>query len=117
MSNPYQPSPSPYVTGPMPPAGRPKMFNTRAAQVLWTLLPIVSLGLAGAVPLVAAAVKGVVRPVVPAVYVAAELAVFGVVVALGDGDHPVAGLVLILFIIAAATHTALLDSERVTFGK
>ncbi|MFI0821349.1 hypothetical protein ACH4TX_37950 [Streptomyces sp. NPDC021098] len=117
MSNPYQPSPSPYLTGPMPPAGRPKMFNTRAAQVLWTLLPIVSLGFAGAVPLVAAAVKGVVKPVVPAVYIAAELVVLGVAVALGDGDHPAVGLVLILFIITAATHTALLDSERVSFGK
>ncbi|MEU8723532.1 hypothetical protein [Streptomyces antimycoticus] len=116
MSNPYQPGPSPYVTGPMPPTGRPKMFNTRAAQVLWTLLPIVSLGLAGAVPLVAASVKGVVKTVVPAVYVVAEIAVFAVVLALGDGS-PVAGLVLILFIITAATHTALLDSERVTFGK
>lgn len=117
MSNPYQSGPSPYLNAPIPPVGRPRMFNSKIAQFLWTLLPIVSLGLAGAVPLVAAAVKGVVKPVVPAVYVAVELAVFGVAVALGDGDHPVAGLVLILFIITAATHTALLDSERVTIGK
>lgn len=115
MNNPHQPSP--YLTTHIPQPGRPKMFNTRAAHILWVLLPIVTIGFAGAVPLVAAAVKGVVKPWVAAVYVGVELAMFGVALALADGKTPFPGLVLVLFIITAATHTALLDSERITLGK
>lgn len=119
MSNPYQPpGPSPYLTTPMP-APRPRMFASTTAKVLWTLLPIVTLGLAATVPFVTAAVKGVLKPWVAAVYVVAEVALFGISTALvgPDEESPGLGFLLVLLIITAATHTSLLDHEKVTIGK
>lgn len=116
MTNPYQPGPSPYVTAPLSPVGRPKMFNTKTAQIIWTLVPIVALGIAAAVPFVVAAVKGVIKPWVAAVYAAVEVAVL-VAVTLVSGNSAFVGLLLILLMVTSATHTALLDSERITIGK
>ncbi|MBL1100867.1 hypothetical protein [Streptomyces coffeae] len=117
MSNSQSPGLSPYVTTTLMPASRPRMFNTRTAQVLWTLLPILTVAFAAAVPFVAAAVKGVVKPWIAGVYICAEIAVFGVVLGVADGKSPVPGFLLVLFITVAATHTSLMDSERVTVGK
>jgi hypothetical protein len=111
---------SPYINAPLNPPARPRMFNSVIAKVIWTLVPIVSLGLAAAVPLVVAAVKGVVKPWLAIAYVVVEVVVFSVALAIspdGTGDSAVPGFLMVLLIIAAATHTALLDSDKVTIGK
>ncbi|NIY65774.1 hypothetical protein SMALB_3782 [Streptomyces malaysiensis] len=100
----------------MPPGGRPRMFNSRAAQIVWTIVPIVTLGLAAAVPFVTAAVKGVIRPWIAILYVAVSVA-FLVMVTVQPDEDAFSGLLLILLIVAAATHTALLDSARAITGK
>jgi hypothetical protein len=49
-----------------------------------------------------------------------EVVVFSVALAIspdGTGDSAVPGFLMVLLIIAAATHTALLDSDKVTIGK
>ncbi|WP_030340593.1 hypothetical protein [Streptomyces sp. NRRL S-1022] len=111
---------NPYLNTPFAPA-RPRMFNTTVATVIWTLVPLVTLGLAAAVPFVVAAVKGVVKPWLAITYVAGELVIFvGVFLVSpkeGDANSPLAGLILILLMITAATHTALLDNEKITVGK
>ncbi|MFF9153848.1 hypothetical protein ACF1AB_16645 [Streptomyces sp. NPDC014846] len=110
---------NPYLTAPLTPA-RPRMFNSTVAKVIWTLVPILSLGLAAAVPFVVAAVKGVVKPWLAVTYVVGEIAVFIAALAIsptGKGDSPVPGFLLTLLIITAATHTALLDNEKITIGK
>lgn len=117
MSNPYQRQPSPYVTTPMPNA-RPRMFNSTAAKAIWTLVPIVTMSIGSAVPFVVAAVKGVVKPWVAAVYVAVEVLLLGVSTAVAsDGESPFVGMLLIFLMVTSATHTALLDSDKVTIGK
>lgn len=65
-----------------------------------------------------AAVKGVIKPWVAAVYVAVEVLILGVSTAVAsDGESPFVGMLLIFLITTAATHTALLDSDKVTIGK
>ncbi|MET9111263.1 hypothetical protein [Streptomyces zhihengii] len=118
MSNPYQPQPSPYVNTPLP-TGRPRMFNTTAAKVIWTLVPIVTISVGAAVPFVVAAVKGVIKPWLAGVYVAAEVLVLGISTAFADPDSesPIVGFLIIMLIVAAATHTSLLDNDKVRIGK
>lgn len=92
----------------------------RGAKVVWTLVPIVTLGLAAAVPFVVAAVKGVVKPGLAVGYVVGEIVIIGVAMAISpsaDDSNPFAGFLLVLLIITAATHTALLDNEKITIGK
>jgi hypothetical protein len=111
---------NPYFNQPLAPA-RPRMFNNTLAKVIWVLLPIVTLGLAAAVPFVVAAAKGVVKPWLAGVYVVAEIVVFSVAFAITagveDNKNPFPGFLLVLLIIAAATHTALLDNEKINIGK
>lgn len=116
MSNPYQPSP--YVTTPEP-NSRPRMFNSTVAKVIWTLVPIVTASIAAAVPFVVAAVKGVIKPWVAAVYVAVEVLILGISTAVvgPDEESPFVGFLLVMLIVTAATHTSLLDSEKVRIGK
>ncbi|MEV5242526.1 hypothetical protein AB0K89_25990 [Streptomyces cinnamoneus] len=117
MSNPYDVSP--HIAGTAP--GRPRMFQTRLAQAAWTALPLVTLSLAAAVPFVVAAVRGVIKPRIAVVYAIAEVATltFSVVTADPDGKNasPFAGLAIILLTITAATHTALLDQDKIRIGK
>lgn len=110
---------SPYLNAPLTPA-RPRMFNSSTAKVIWTLVPILSFSVAAAVPFVVAAVKGVIKPWLAGVYVAAEVLVLVIATALdpkGTSDSPAAGLLLILLIVTTATHTALLDNDKITVGK
>lgn len=95
------------------------MFNSTAAKVVWVLVPIITMGLAAAVPFVVAAAKGVVKPWVPVTYVVGELVLIGGAMAMrpADSDQPFAGFLILSLIIAAATHTGLLDNPRMTFGK
>jgi len=117
MRDPSQPQPSPYVTAPMP-TTRPRMFNSTAAKVIWTLVPIVTMSIGAAIPFVVAAVKCVVKPWIAAVYVAVEVLILGVSTAVAsDGENPFVGMLLIFLIVTSATHTALLDSDKVTIGK
>ena len=115
MSNPYQQSP--YVTTPFP-TGRPRMFNSTIAKVIWTLVPILSISIGAAVPFVVAAVKGVIKPWVAVVYVAFEVLFLGISTAVApEGDHPFVGMLLIFLMVTSATHTALLDNDRIRIGK
>ncbi|MFJ6075507.1 hypothetical protein ACIQFU_32530 [Streptomyces sp. NPDC093065] len=110
---------SPYINAPLTPA-RPRMYASSLAKVVWTLVPIVTLGLAAAVPIVVAAVKGVVKPWLAGVYIVGEVAVFSVAFAISpeaDDTNPVPGFLMVLLIITAATHTALLDNDRISIGK
>jgi hypothetical protein len=110
---------NPYFTQPLAPV-RPRMFNTAIAKVIWTIVPVVTLGLCAAVPFVVAAVKGVVKPWLAITYVVGEIAIIGVAMAIdpaGDNGNPIAGFLLLILIITAATHTALLDSEKINIGK
>lgn len=110
---------NPYFNQPLAPA-RPRMFNSTLAKVIWTLVPIVTISLAAAVPFVVAAVKGVIKPWLAIAYVVGEIAILVIATALdpqGDNTNPFAGLLLLLLIITAATHTALLDNEKITVGK
>ena len=118
MSNPYQPQPSPFVTGPLP-TGRPRMFNSVAAKVIWTLVPIVTVSIGAAIPFVVAAVKGVIKPWVAVVYVAVEVLILGISTAVvgPDEEAPFVGFLLVLLIATSATHTALLDNDKVRIGK
>lgn len=118
MSNPYQPAgPSPYVTAPMN-TPRPRMFASTLAKVVWTLVPIVTLSIGAAIPFVVAAVKGVVKPWVAVGYVAIEVGVLSAVTLVNpEGESPFVGLLLVLLIATSATHTALLDNDKVTIGK
>ncbi|MGW5610139.1 hypothetical protein ACWEWI_29450 [Streptomyces sp. NPDC003753] len=110
-------NPNPYINAPITPT-RPRMFGSALARVIWTLVPIVSLSLLAAVPFVVAAVKGVIKPWLAIVYVVAEIAilVFSTAVS-GNDPHNWTGLLLILLIIVSATHTALLDSDKIRIGK
>ncbi|NEC92188.1 hypothetical protein [Streptomyces sp. SID12501] len=110
---------SPYFNQPLAPA-RPRMFNTTIAKVIWTIVPVVTLGLCAAVPFVVAAVKGVVKPWLAITYVVGEIAIIGIAMAIdpsGDGGSPIAGFLLLILIITAATHTALLDNDKISIGK
>lgn len=121
MSNPYDSqSPygqSPYIATPMP--TRPRMFNSTAAHVLWVLLPIITLSLGAAVPFVVAAVKGVVKPWVAVLYGVVEIGIYVTSTAMPNpeagGDF--IGLLLILLVIVSATHTGLLDNDKIRIGK
>ena len=119
MSN-SNPPVSPYLGTPQTYGGRPKMFNSTAAQVIWVLAPIITVGIGAAVPFVVAAVKGVIKPWVAVLYTVVEVGLFTLVTALtpsGEEASPFYGLALVLLIVTAATHTGLLDNERVTVGK
>ncbi|MFF3331152.1 hypothetical protein ACFYWX_16550 [Streptomyces sp. NPDC002888] len=110
---------NPYFDQPLTPV-RPRMFNSTLAKVVWTVVPVVTLGLCAAVPFVVAAVKGVVKPWLAVGYVVAEIAIIGVAMAMDpdpDSGNPFTGFVLMLLIIASATHTALLDNEKISIGK
>ncbi|MGW1591780.1 hypothetical protein [Streptomyces sp. NPDC002386] len=110
---------NPYFNQPLAPV-RPRMFRSVIAKIVWTLVPIVSAGLAAAVPFVVAAVKGVVKPWLAITYVIGEIAVFSAAFAISPDpkdDSPVPGFLMVLLIITAATHTALLDNEKITVGK
>jgi hypothetical protein len=95
------------------------MFNSTAAKVIWTLVPIVTISIGAAVPFVVAAVKGVIKPWVAVVYVATEVLILGISTVFVDPDQesPFVGFLLILLIVTAATHTALLDNDKVRIGK
>ncbi|MGA4896727.1 hypothetical protein ACPCAJ_02010 [Streptomyces griseoincarnatus] len=109
---------SPYINAPLDPPARPRMFNSSIAKVVWILVPIVTISIAAAVPFVVAAVKGVVKPWLAGVYVAAEVLILTLVTALDpQGDSPFAGMLLVLLIVTAATHTALLDNDKISIGK
>ncbi|MFF0692354.1 hypothetical protein ACFYU4_06950 [Streptomyces tendae] len=110
---------SPYLNAPLTPV-RPRMYRSTLGKVVWTLVPIITLGLAAAVPFVVAAVKGVVKPWLAGVYVVGEVAFFSVALAISpdpDDTNPVPGFLLVLLIITAATHAALLDNDRISVGK
>ncbi|WP_328770568.1 hypothetical protein [Streptomyces sp. NBC_00286] len=110
---------NPYFNAPLTPA-QPRMFNTTIAKVIWTLVPVVTLGLCAAVPFVVAAVKGVVKAWLAVAYIVGEIAIIGIMVALdpnADSGNPFSGFVLLLLIITAATHTALLDNDKISIGK
>ncbi|MDN3244124.1 hypothetical protein [Streptomyces sp. ZSW22] len=110
---------SPYINQPYTPA-RPRMYATTLAKIVWTLVPIVTLGLAAAVPFVVAAVKSVVKPWLAITYIVGEIAIVATALALdpqGDDGNPIAGFLLILLIITAATHAALLDNDKIAIGK
>ncbi|WP_031090157.1 hypothetical protein [Streptomyces sp. NRRL WC-3549] len=116
MTNPYQQSP--YVTAPVAPAGRPRMFNSTFAKVVWTLVPILTISIGAAVPFVVAAVKGVIKPWLAVAYVAVKVLLLGISTAFtSDDEGSFIGMLLIFLIVASATHTALLDNERVRVGK
>ncbi|MFF8290003.1 hypothetical protein ACF068_12340 [Streptomyces sp. NPDC016309] len=117
MTSPYDPHP--YISTPVATGGRPRMFHSTAAKVLWLLVPIVTVSIAAAVPFVVAAVKGVIKPWVAVVYVVVEVLILGVgtVVVGPDEESPFVGFLIVMLIVTAATHTALLDNERVTIGK
>lgn len=111
---------SPYINAPLNPPIRPRMYASTIAKVVWTLVPIVTVGLAAAVPFVVAAVKGVVKPWLAVTYVVGEIAVFSVAFAISpnpDDTSPVPGFLMVLLVITAATHTALLDNDRISVGK
>ncbi|MFE9687787.1 hypothetical protein [Streptomyces sp. NPDC006285] len=96
------------------------MFNTTLAKVIWILVPIITIGLAAAVPFVVAAVKSVIKPWLAAAYVITEIAVFSVAIAISpnpDDGSPVPGFLMVLLITMAATHTALLDNDKISVGK
>ncbi|WP_435225674.1 hypothetical protein [Streptomyces sp. Tue6028] len=94
------------------------MFGSTAARVIWTLVPVVSLSLLAAVPFVVAAVKGVIKPWLAVAYVVVEIACFAIVTATSGNDPKNwGGFLLVILMIVSATHTALLDSERVSVGK
>jgi hypothetical protein len=96
------------------------MFGSTLAKVVWTLVPIVTAGLAAAVPFVVAAVKGVVKPWLAGVYIVGEIAIFSVAFAISPDPNdtsPVPGFLMVLLIITAATHTALLDNDKINVGK
>ncbi|MEV0850613.1 hypothetical protein AB0J21_32990 [Streptomyces sp. NPDC049954] len=62
--------------------------------------------------------KRVVKPWVAVVYVVVEVIVLALATTVDrEADVPVIGLALMLLMITAATHTALLDSEVVTIGR
>ncbi|MER7402293.1 hypothetical protein ABT373_07275 [Streptomyces sp. NPDC000070] len=111
---------SPYINAPLTPT-RPRMFNTTIAKGIWTLVPIVTIGLAAAVPFVVAAVKGVVKPWLAVTYVVGEIAIFLLAMTISptgdDANSPFAGFLMIILIITAATHTALLDNDKINIGK
>ncbi|MFJ8192802.1 hypothetical protein ACIQ8D_24025 [Streptomyces sp. NPDC096094] len=110
---------SPYINQPYTPA-RPRMYASTIAKVIWTLVPIVTAGLAAAVPFVVAAVKGVVKPWLAITYVVGEIAIFSVAFAISpdpDSTSPVPGFLMVLLIITAATHAALLDNDKISIGK
>ncbi|MEU8794623.1 hypothetical protein [Streptomyces sp. NPDC048643] len=110
---------NPYLTQPLTPA-RPRMFNSTFAKVIWVLVPIVTAGLAAAVPFVVAAVKGVVKPWLAITWAAVEIVLYSTAFAISpkpDDTSPVPGFLLVLLIIGAATHTALLDNDKITIGK
>ncbi|MFE3547175.1 hypothetical protein ACFXN2_00715 [Streptomyces kronopolitis] len=110
-------SPNPYLNSPITPA-RPRMFSSPLAQVIWTLVPLVSFSLLAAVPFVVAAVKGAIKPWLAAVYVVAEVGIFVFSTAVSGNDPKNwAGLLLVLLMLVATTHTALLDSEKIHIGK
>ncbi|MEH0402727.1 hypothetical protein AB0I87_12510 [Streptomyces sp. NPDC049952] len=115
MTDPYQPQPSPFITTPLP-AARPRMFNSTVAKAIWILVPILTISIGAAVPFVVAAVKGVVKPWLAIVYVAAEVLILGISTA-ANGDSPFIGMLMIFLIVTSATHTSLLDNDRVNIGK
>ncbi|EGX60127.1 hypothetical protein SZN_09401 [Streptomyces zinciresistens K42] len=110
---------NPYFNAPLAPA-RPRMFASTFAKVVWTIVPVVTLGMCAAVPFVVAAVKGVVKPWLAITYVVGEIAIIGVAMAMSpdpSDSNPLAGFLLVILIITAATHTALLDNEKINIGK
>ncbi|MFC0844459.1 hypothetical protein ACFH04_12200 [Streptomyces noboritoensis] len=119
MTNPYQPTgQSPFVNAPLT-GHRPRMFDSTLAKVIWTLVPVVTFGLGAAIPFVVAAVKGVVKPWIAISYVAAEVTLFGISTVAVDPDKesPFLGFLLVFLMATSATHTSLLDNDRVTVGK
>lgn len=109
--------PNPYINTPLAPV-RPRMYNSTLARVLWTLVPIVSMSLLAAVPFVVAAVKGVVKPWLAVLYVAVEVGILTFSTAVSGNDPKNwTGLLLVLLLVVSATHTALLDNEKIQIGK
>ncbi|MEV5646478.1 hypothetical protein AB0L67_41565 [Streptomyces flaveolus] len=109
----------PYNKQPYAPA-RPCMYYSALAKVIWIAVPVVTLGLAAAFPFVVAVIKGVVKPWLAGVYIVGEIAIFSAAFAISPnpGDtSPVPGFLIILLITTAATHTALLDNDKITIGK
>jgi hypothetical protein len=91
------------------------MFANITQRVIWTLVPVLSVSLLSFLPFVVAAVKGVVKPWVAAAYVAVEVVVL-IVATVASGATWV-GLLEIVLLITAATHTNLLDEEVAKIGR
>ncbi|MFB7290579.1 hypothetical protein [Actinacidiphila glaucinigra] len=116
-----QPNGNPYLSAPAV-ADRPRIFADLKAKAIWIAVPVISLTLLSALPFVIAAAKGVVRPIVPIVYGAATVATLLIAVAVdaaaGPGNNsPIPGFFLVMLMAVAATHTALLDTEYIKFGR
>lgn len=113
---------SPYLNNPIP--ERPRMYRNTTARVIYTLIPVVTLGFLAPVPFVVAAWRDVIKPQVAACYVAAwvmflALASFTPTQVVNGTTMAsnITGFWMLLLMITAATHAALLDSDRMTFGK
>ncbi|MFF0210754.1 hypothetical protein [Streptomyces althioticus] len=79
---------------------------------------MISATLLAALPFVVAAVKGVTKPWLAVAYVVAEIAVLAFSTAVSGNDPKNwAGFLLVLLMVVSATHTALLDSDKVRIGK
>ncbi|MFJ3339403.1 hypothetical protein [Streptomyces sp. NPDC086766] len=60
------------------------------------------------------------KPWLAITYVVGEIAVFSVAFAISPNtkdDSPVPGFLMVLLLITAAMHTALLDNEKITVGE
>jgi hypothetical protein len=110
-------SQSPYLTNSYPGPERPKMFRSTGGKVVWVLVPVLSFGILAALPFVVAAVKGVVRPWLACVYGASQVAFMVVATIEGSDSQNWGGMLGVVLMAASATHTALLDNERITIGK
>ncbi|MBU7598748.1 hypothetical protein JGS22_014280 [Streptomyces sp. P38-E01] len=92
------------------------MFGGTLARIAWTLVPVLTLGFLAPLPFVVAAVKRVVAWWLALTYIVNTIVVMAVVMLTPDGTS-LPGLLVIVLMITAATHTALLDNANVTIGK
>lgn len=106
---------SPYFHTPAP--ERPRMYRSTLAKVVWTLVPVASMSLLAPLPFVVAARKGVIQMHVAIAYGAIEAMILLTSQLLGDDPRNWTGLMLVVMMLVAAVHTALLDDERVVWGK
>jgi hypothetical protein len=114
MTNPYdgQPYAAPPTFDDQPP-----IFTSTRQRIIWTALPVLSCSLLSFLPFVVFAVKGFVKPTIAGAYVIAEVFVLSAVMAIPESQNQWAGLLEILLMLTAATHTALLDNQLVKFSR